>query len=424
MLAALLHVAACSPNADGRVLDVDGNPQAGCVIGAAQLFDAAGQRVRDASPVLTRSDADGHWSLSGLTPGTHLIFAWQPAKGSEAPGTGELIGLAKAFAKGSVPASGRYARRLATAERNATETSVDLSLGLHAEEGVHLAGDLAGPLLADRLVYVVSASVNRGESPTGTENGFTYEGSGGRLMRTAEFLGIADERGHFDLGWVLGGDLVSVSVTAAPAHCARLAQLGVALDRDMVDAEITVPRHEIRRVRVTGFPASTRGPDRGSLSCWAPGGSRWWQSPVPDAGIDVVVQAGGMLFQAAAIGYASSFIAVEPSIDDTGGEVLLDLLPEPPQEVTLVDEAGQPIPGAWIFIGTEATAGFTDPFPMFSVTDEEGKLSYPLLSPGSYPAQLVHDKGSYDEWRVDFAIDVQGPQTTVTVPLSAKYSVR
>jgi len=243
-------------------------------------------------------------------------------------------------------------------------------------------------------------------------------------MRTAEFLGIADEQGHFDLGWVLRGDLVNVSASAVPAHCVRLGRLGVSLDRDIVDAEITIPRHEIQHVRVSGAPPATGRSPRVTLQCWEPDGSRWSSMRGPDVEEAVVVQAGGMLLQAAATGFASSLVAAEPSVDGTGGDIALELVPEPHQEISLVDEAGQPIPGAWIFIGTEATAGFTDPFPVFSTTDNDGKLSCSSFLPGRYPAQLVHEKGSYDEWRVNFAIDIQGPQTTVTVPLSARYSVR
>jgi hypothetical protein len=427
LVAAVLSVAgtSCSSGAEGRVLDVDGHPQAGCVVGAVQLFDEAGQRRVEVTPSLTRTDADGRWNLSGLEPGTHLLFTWQPGHGANMPGTDELVAMARAFATGVVPASGRYARGLSAVERHTSEVGVALELGLFPGEGVHLTGRLTGERLAGRLEYIVTASVKRGEIAAGTAGGFSYDGPG-RLMRTSTFLGTVDAEGRFDLGWVLPGDPVNVSVRAVPSKCVQLASAVLSLSGEAVEAEIALPRHEIRQVHVTGPDDRTQEPRRLNVRFWEPGRSRGNVPLDPGERLDVVVPAGGMLLQATTDGYASRHVAVEPTGDsiggDSAGDIRLELLPVTGTTITLVDEAGQSIEGAWIFVGTEATAGFTDPLPLFSVTDEAGMLMNMSLPLGNYPAQLVHDKGTYDEWRVDFDIDVTSSRNTVTVPLSTRHS--
>ncbi|HZL95434.1 MAG TPA: carboxypeptidase-like regulatory domain-containing protein [Vicinamibacterales bacterium] len=431
----------------GTVRDMEFKPVAGAWIEARNVahvtLDASDFEGEPAQE--TRSAADGSYSLTGLGAGTWIVTA----VGSSTPRTDdEMKVLARSGVKELAPAGvaiTRLVRRYAEESHRVEE--VDLGLAPTAASSTYgrLVGEFDPEHFAYEIEYSQSPIVHStpGEhtislSATSTGGVEVSWSSGGTTTTPTLFSAVPTVDGRFDFGSLALDERARISVRATPLASDWLTSFGDAFDDQIAKLErgedgLQIPVGALREVtfRASGGPATPpaapqffRVSDERSLrfNVWDEHGvqrSLDGSSNGADAATARAwLSTGRYLVRATHGSLASTFIPLRVDAQGEMPDVVCELLPG--SRISLVDEAGQPIADGRVYIGTDATADFADPFPLFSVTDEAGTLQPAALSAGRYRAQLVHNKLSPDEWRVDFGIEVKGPQERVTVPLSKK----
>lgn len=420
----------------GSVRDVDGKPVAGAWIEARQVahatLDPSDFKGEPAQGI--RSAADGAYSLRDLGHGTWIVTA----VGSATPRTDdEMKALVRASAKGTLPGGVAVTRLVRHYQDDSARVeALDLGLTSAAEQSLH--GRLVGVFDPEHFHYEVQCSHPRTNyNPPGADSNnisVTVTGGGEPVVSVSAsppvFSAVPTADGQFDFGSFAVDEHDTITVEAFPLaqddwgfRHTTFAGPVAKLVQGAHGVEVPLPGLRVVTLRAVGLPDGAIG-RQPEYTIWDEQGTfSGYPGPRAQATTEtrrVILPIGSYLVRAAAGGEESSIVPLRVEAAGELPDVVLELLPLPHNEVTLVDEAGQPIADAWIYIGTDATVGFRNPFPLFVVTDGTGKISNMSLSPGRYHAQLVDEQGSHEEWRVSFDFEVASPKSTVTVPLSSK----